>query len=237
MANELPNIDVIDLTLMDTSDEEDANENHRLVVIKKPMITKFTFVKKTRTNRLTILRPLMAEILHESCFAEVCKAEYQDLINKSKRTYVGESINPFIGLALFAAERVQSGDLICLYLGNRIPWMECEARTKGGENAEYFLDVTKGVIIDGAGVGHSGAMANHSCSPNAQLEHGYLNGPGAPPYGYLRAREDIQVGDEIEVNYHYWDPEFDPMPNLADLSTYIRCMCLKPNCRHVFALK
>lgn len=232
---------LIDLSGIESSEEggdqesgdQESGENE-----KRPRIVKFTFTKVTRENpRFRLLRPLMAEILYESCFSDACTEHYNRLIRESKRTYVGESINPFVGKALFAAERIEVGDFICLYFGTRIPWAECEARLSGTGNVDYFLDVTKGVVIDGSTVGHGGAMANHSCVRNAELEHGYLEGRGQPPYGYIRAVVDIEMGDEIEVNYRYWDPVFDPIPNLSDVSTYIPCRCLKVNCRHVLRLR
>ena len=233
-------IPVIDLTSVDTSDEEDNNCLNYLeddsIRPRKIRVMKFTFVKKTRASRLQIVRPGVGEKIHLSLFSDASKNHFNDLQNESKRTYVGESRNPFLGNALFAAELIEPGDFICLYLGLRIPRVEADAIIDAGGSAEYMLDVTQDVVIDGAGVGIGAAMANHSCSPNAELQHDYLKGYDRAPIGLLRALERIEVGDEIEANYHMFDPAVDVMPDLSDLDAYVPCKCLRPNCIRVFRL-
>lgn len=116
-------------------------------------------------------------------------------------------------------------------------WTECIARIKAGANDEYLLYVTGGVVIDGYGVGHSGAMANHHCNPNAELEHAILPGRERAPIGLLRAKEKIFRGNEIRVKYGYFDCSVDPMPNLSDVNAYVPCLCGSECCVKVFRVK
>lgn len=229
---------IIDLTEVDGSEEENAIENN--VSSVRPLITKFVFKKGTvsssfpRTIALTF--PVKWEVIDLFLISQESKDKYRYLLDHSKRIYVGESTNPFLGRALFAAEKIFKGDFICLYRGKRMSKEECDARCRGRDGGEYFLDVTCGVIIDGSGVNYGAAMANHSCMPNASLEHDLLPGIEKAPYGFLRAVEDIDVGMEIEANYRYYNPATDGVPDFGDRRSYIPCRCLRPNCCGVLRL-
>lgn len=231
-------VDVIDLTHVDTSEEEEEKCEHRIRTSSNYTgMAKFTFLKNTRSSRLRIVRVGMCEKIVFSLFSDVSKQHYAELEAKSKRTYTGESRNPFFGNALFAAEVIHAGELICLYYGERMPFCKAEARIKEGGTSDYMLYVTDGVVIDGVGVGHGAAMANHSCMPNAELQHEYLPGWERAPIGLLRAIEEIEVGDEIETNYAFWVPGLDETPDLADKNAYVPCKCLRVNCVRVLRLK
>ena len=229
--------DVIDLTMVDTDNEEDDGVVNDPDMEVGERVIKFTFAKCTRSSRLQLVRQWMSEVIYVSCYSASSKARYHDLrFNLAKRTYVGESVNPFFGNGLFAAEVIQPEEYICLYVGRHMPMAECLARIAAGQNSDYFLYVTKGVVIDGYGVGHGAAMANHSCSPNTRLEHEYMPGVDKAPVGILRATKRIEVGEELETNYGYWDPLIDGYPDLSKKEDYVECRCLKPNCCHVLRL-
>ncbi|MEM8863858.1 MAG: SET domain-containing protein [Chloroflexota bacterium] len=225
MANE----DIIDLTGVDTSDDEVSMGGQNEMTNRK-RIVKFTFVKRTRSSRLQLVRPGMAEKIHFSCFSESSQNHFWELENGSKRTYVGESTNPFCGGGLFAAERIEPGEFICLYRGYRMSWPEACARMDGNYCSDYMLYVTDGVVIDGKGIGMGAAMANHSCLPNSELQYDHLRGSERAPIGLLRAVRRIEVGDEILTSYNMWDPVIDGMPDLNDLNSYVPCRCLSVNC-------
>lgn len=230
--------DVIDLTILDTNDEEDNGGVIPLRVTSNTRrMTKFTFTKVTRSSRLQIVREGMSEKIRYSLFSEVSKEHWKELEALQKRTYTGESRNPFFGNALFAAEVIEPGEFICLYYGRRMPWCEAEAVMGAGRSSDYMIYVTEGVVIDGFGVGVGAAMANNSCVPNAELQHDYLRGYERAPYGLLRAVEKINIGDEIEAKYGFWDPLHDPIPNLTDTDSYVPCRCLRMNCCRVLRLK
>ncbi len=191
---------------------------------------------KTRSSRLKLVRPGMGEKVYESLFSKASKERLNELIHEAKETYVGESRNPFFGHALFAAQVIEAGEFICLYYGKRMPKAESTALIEAGYSQDYMLYVTCDVVIDGFGVGHGAAMANHSCMPNSTIEREYLPGFDHAPVAFLRADKRIEAGNEIETEYGFWDPENDPMPDLSNLSLYVPCKCLRPNCRRVLRL-
>lgn len=228
---------IIDLTDVDTSDDEDNIDiQHTSVKSKRLSMKKFTYRKKPSTGRLQIVRDGMADTMYFSLYSQVSKNLYLELMKKTERTYVGTSVNPYYGNALFAAKTFEAGEMICLYLGRHIPSIEADAIYEAGGCTDYMLDVTRGVVIDGARIGQGAAMSNHSCCPNAELQHDLLPGRERAPIGLLRALVRINIGDEIETDYKFWDPVLDGMPDLKDTSTYVPCKCLRANCRRVLRL-
>jgi len=241
--------ETIDLTSIpgDTSDEENsgtdgtvspdsAMENCIELRDDAPVtVAKFTFAKKYREWKLTRLPNPLAEHLHYSCYSLESKQYYTTLRTRSKRTYVGSSLNPFLGNALFAGEDMEPGQFITLYEGDIYPLAEIKARQKRGRCAEYALYVTKGVVIDALGYPYGGGMANHSCRPNARLRHKYLPGSERAPIGYLQAIRHIKQGQEIEADYGY-TTQFNAAQLKAIIASgkYCPCRCLQKNCRKVF---
>lgn len=199
-------------------------------------MSKCTQVKVCRTSRLR--RPMRgtADVVCESCFSAESKAEMKELFDAQKITYVGESINPYFGNALFAGQDISKDELICPYYGNRMSVKESEARIKAGCNSDYMINVGRGVVVDGFGVGYGACMANQSCEPNCVLVTVNLNGFEKAPIGYLRALRDIKAHEELEAWYGYWNPEVDELPDLNDLSAYRPCKCLKKSCRKVSSI-
>lgn len=225
---------VIDLTIC-SSDEEEEVSNENEVEEREISITKFTHMKSTCNDTTKKRKIGKAEHINISCFSNESKQAYEWYVSNEKMTYVAESLNPFFGRALYAGEKINNGEYICLYHGKRISIAECSAIQRSKRNAEYLLNITKGVYIDGCKSGRGGALANHSCSPNAKLEHIYLPGPDGAPIGILRALKEIKLGDEIETDYGYWDAETDETPDNEDL--FEPCRCMRVNCRGVFKLK
>ena len=166
-------------------------------------IPKFHFVKNYRESNLKRIPYPLAEHIQYSCFSEKSKNYYEALLGKCKRTYVGASLNPYLGNALFAGEDLSPGEFITVYHGKRYSYAEIDAMQKGGRCSEYAMYVTKGVVIDALGFPTGAGMANHSCRPNARLRHGYLPGIEHAPFGYLQAIRHIKAGTEIEGDYGY----------------------------------
>lgn len=241
------NADLIDLTPLSDGDEDGSvgfdgilsSTNSIASLSTAPTcFTKFPFMKETRGWKLKKKVPPLAEHLHFSCFSSRSKRHYHRLQECAKETYVGTSLNPFVGLALFAAQNIKAGEFIVLYEGYRMSYQECSARQKKGRPSTYALNVTQGVVIDALGFPHGAAMANHSCRPNARLRHGYLHGSEHAPYGYLQALVDINIGDEIECDYghllRFSQAEIDAAIRSG---CFVPCRCLKPGCRIIFSMK
>ena len=238
--------DLIDLTADDNFIPEETEEidpiigdleKEAVLTLNVNSVAKVCNVKRCANSRLMLVRDGFAERVFVSCFSDIAKKEYIRLIKSSKKTYVADSKNIDLGKALYVDEDINEDDFICLYRGRRMNLLEYIARTKAGAINEYYLFVAHGVLIDGFGVGHSGAMANHNCEPNAELEHDYLPGREQAPIGLLRAKRDIKKGEEIEVFYGYFNPQKQAYPNMDDLKAYIPCKCGSFNCVRVFRLK
>lgn len=95
------------------------------------------------------------------------------------------------GLGLFAAEAIPKNQLIIEYTGDRIS--EDEANRRGGR---YLFQVTDDLVIDGKGRENTARYINHACKPNAEAEH-----DEDEDRIYIRARKNIQAGEEITYDY------------------------------------
>ena len=194
--------EVIDLTSIQESDEECEFDNdsttlsNGIVMVTNSVsilsvvptaIAKFVVHKQVHRSKLKKYTPPLAEHLYWSCLSTKSRKHYRAIQENSKETYIGESLNPFVGEALFAAQIIKAGDFIVIYPGLRMSLQECSARQKKGRPSNYALYVGKGIVIDALGFPHGAAMSNHSCRPNARLRHGYLKGQEHAPYGYLQA--------------------------------------------------
>lgn len=193
-------------------------------------IVKFSHAKRTRQSKLMRIRPGFAETIYYSCFSEVSKIKYDEIVLSEKKTEVREAQNPAMGKALFACEDIEEGEMICIYHGCRMSEREAKARCDGKYDDRYLLNITRGVYVDGKDVGYGAAMANHSCNPNAELQHDYLPGSERAPYGLLRATRNIKNGEPVECNYGYFDPERERLPDLSLKDQYEPCYCGQENC-------
>ena len=229
------------MSLPDDSDcaHEDCSEsfegNYVSNIWEHISATKFCFTKVVRTARLKKMRRPIAQHLYFSLFSIESKLHFEELEKKQKRTYVGDALNPFLDKALYAAENITTGGLICLYIGDRQSVKECHARQKKGRPSAYALNIGQGVVIDALGFPFGAAMANHSCEPNSRLRTGWLRGEDKPPYGYLQSLKDIQIGSVIECDYNYLRDISDEQLTIIKRSgNYLPCRCLKPSCKVVF---
>lgn len=234
--------EVVDLTALPDDDDyacddESFATNCGLMLEDAPtIIAKFTVRKQVRESKLKRMDPPLAEHIHFSLFSSKSKQHYIRLKKSAMETFVADSINPFFYKALFAGQFIPAGSFIMLYEGWRMAEKESEARKKRGRCSNYILNITMGVVVDALGFSNGAGMSNHSCRPNARLRHGYLCGREHAPYGYLQALKDIQVGEEIECDYHQlmgMHPE--RIKELLQSGNYVPCRCLKPSCRKSFS--
>ena len=200
-------------------------------------VVKFTHAKKTRSSKLTIVRPGFAETIYFSCFSSSSMKKYKEFVNEEKKTVVRASSNPLVGEALYADEDIEEGEMICLYHGVRMCKAEGKARVNGEYDDRYLLNITRGVYVDGKDVGYGAAMANHSCNPNSELQHDYLPGYDRAPVGLLRALRKISKGQPIECDYGYFDRGEEALPDLEDIEAYEPCFCGQDNCCGIFRIK
>lgn len=95
------------------------------------------------------------------------------------------------GLGLFAVSKINKGDRIIEYTGERIT--ADEANRRGGQ---YLFELTDTFTIDGKGRENKARYINHSCKPNAEAELSE-----GEDQVFINAKRNIQEGEEITYNY------------------------------------
>ena len=140
------------------------------------------------------------------------------MVSTTKKVAVKECCN---GLGLFALERIGKGEIVQEYTGESIPAEKVDEwerkRQADGKVGDYMVDV-EGGVIDGSEDSGPARFANHSCSSNCLFEEkNYEDGSALV---IIRASVDIDVGDEITVDYMF-----------KDMSWYIGCNCKSVHCR------
>lgn len=122
---------------------------------------------------------------------------------RASRVYVADCS---LGKGLFAAEFIPAQSLI---LELRGPWLGRAQVAKLGAAANYAIQVGPTTYFDPE---PPGRYVNHSCNPNAGLQHDHL----------LIARVDIPAGQQIC---------FDYSTTMSECWWTMQCRCGQPNCR------
>lgn len=125
--------------------------------------------------------------------------------------YLKKSLIPGAGKGLFVKEKFTRGDIVCEYLGEILPWSECEKRAEQGyEGYVFFISKKKCVDAyftpeamgryanDAKGIGRVEGLKN-----NAQYEIKTRNGEKR---AFIVATRTINPNDEVLVDYgsDYW---------------------------------
>jgi len=103
------------------------------------------------------------------------------------------------GRGVYAARRIQKGERIIEYRGERITWREADRRPPSDpadpHHTFYFsLDDNRHVIDANVG-GNSARWINHSCSPNCETEE------TEDGRVYIQAIRNIRRGEELSYDY------------------------------------
>ncbi|XP_055339467.1 histone-lysine N-methyltransferase NSD2-like [Paramacrobiotus metropolitanus] len=127
------------------------------------------------------------------------------------------------GWALRAEEDIREREVVIEYVGEIITVEErnrrmCEKLQSGDINF-YFLDLTKGRVIDAGPSGNLARFANHSCDANCTSEKWEVDGDTR--IGLIALR-DIHKGEEITFDYR-WEYECGV--------TCRECLCGAEKCR------
>ena len=118
------------------------------------------------------------------------------------KTIVKSHIRPEIGMGVFAATAIRSGEIVITsHLVKKLP-----GRTK------YSLELHgEHILIDEPGV-----LVNHSCSPNCVLIENHHSG-----FDFIAVR-DISKDEEVTFDYESIESE---------ISAFQNCICGSPACR------
>ena len=142
-------------------------------------------------------------ILNPAAFSDLSRDAYRKFLLLNRNVYVSRNGIHEMRKGLFANRRIEKGEVIVPYLGERITWKGHIIRSTRGHNMDYMADAGRGVYIDSSKSIKGGALANHRCHFNARLEQGRLPGPDRAPVVYLRAKEMIKCGRSICCDYRW----------------------------------
>jgi SET domain-containing protein len=130
--------------------------------------------------------------------------------------------SPVHGNGVFATRKIEAGERIIEYTGERIDWPEALRRTEASDapvNHTFYFSLADGNVIDGGSHGNDARWINHACEPNCEAfeEDGRV---------YIHALKDIAPGEELNYNYAL---EFEPR-HTAAVKRLFECRCGKPSC-------
>lgn len=119
--------------------------------------------------------------------------------------------SPIHGFGLFAARKIQPGERLLEYVGEKISKTESLRRCIGGNN--FICDLGERFDLDGNVNWNPARFANHSCAPNCAVEliDGHL---------WVVAEREIEAGEELTCNYGYDFADYREHP----------CLCGAANC-------
>ena len=127
------------------------------------------------------------------------------------------------GRGVFATRRIEKGERIIEYLGERVSHDEADRRYESKEenDSHTFLFIVDSKTVIDAGVdGNDARFFNHSCDPNCEsvVEKRRV---------YIEAIRPIEPGEEMTYDYQIYKEEGDP----ENIDEVFACRCGFANCR------
>jgi len=127
------------------------------------------------------------------------------------------------GRGVFATRRIEKGERIIEYLGERVSHEEADRRyeLKEDNDSHTFLFIVDSKTVIDAGVdGNDARFFNHSCNPNCEsvVEKRRV---------YIEAIRAIEPGEEMTYDYQIYKEEGDP----ENIDEVFACRCGFANCR------
>ena len=131
--------------------------------------------------------------------------------------------SPVHGRGVFATRRIEKGERIIEYLGDRVSHDEADRRyeSKDENDSHTFLFIVDSKTVIDAGVGGNDArFFNHSCDPNCEsvVEKRRV---------FIEAIRAIEAGEEMTYDYQIYKEEGDP----ENIDEVFACRCGFANCR------
>ena len=126
------------------------------------------------------------------------------------------------GNGVFARRRIDAGECIVEYTGERITADESAIRAEQGGgpvNHTFFFSLADGNVIDGGSGGNDARFINHACEPNCEAyeEDGKV---------FIYALQEIEKGEELNYNYALIYEE----RHTAAVKKLFECRCGAPSC-------
>jgi uncharacterized protein len=127
------------------------------------------------------------------------------------------------GRGVFATRRIEKGERIIEYLGERVSHAEADRRyeSKAENDSHTFLFIVDSKTVIDAGVaGNDARFFNHSCNPNCEsvVEKRRV---------YIEAIRAIEPGEEMTYDYQIYKEEGDP----ENIDEVFACRCGFEQCR------
>jgi len=127
------------------------------------------------------------------------------------------------GRGVFATRRIEKGERVIEYLGERVSHEEADRRYESKEenDSHTFLFIVDSKTVIDAGVdGNDARFFNHSCDPNCEsvVEKRRV---------YIEALRAIEPGEEMTYDYQIYKEAGDP----ENIDEVFACRCGFANCR------
>ncbi len=127
------------------------------------------------------------------------------------------------GRGVFATRRIEKGERIIEYLGERVSHDEADRRyeLKDDNDSHTFLFIVDSkTVIDAGTDGNEARFFNHSCDPNCEsvVEKRRV---------FIEALRAIELGEEMTYDYQIYRDHDDP----ENIDEIFACRCGFANCR------
>lgn len=130
--------------------------------------------------------------------------------------------SPIHGNGVFARRKIEAGECIIEYEGERITSDESAIRAEksgGPVNHTFFFSLADGNVIDGGSGGNDARFINHACEPNCEAyeEDGKV---------FIYSLQEIEKGEELNYNYALiYEERHTPA-----VKKMFECRCGAPSC-------
>ena len=127
------------------------------------------------------------------------------------------------GRGVFATRRIEKGERIIEYLGERVSHDEADRRYESKEENDshtFLFIVDSETVIDAGTAGNDARFFNHSCDPNCEsvVEKRRV---------FIEALRSIEPGEEMTYDYQIYRDHDDP----ENIDEVFACRCGFANCR------
>jgi len=127
------------------------------------------------------------------------------------------------GRGVFATRRIEKGERIIEYLGERVSHDEADRRYESKEENDshtFLFIVDSKTVIDAGTAGNDARFFNHSCDPNCEsvVEKRRV---------FIEALRAIESGEEMTYDYQIYRDHDDP----ENIDEVFACRCGFANCR------